>query len=146
MPELVINQTVHTVTVAPTNALLQIAPTVTQLTIVDASATQVLELSNPAIVLTAQAEKLLTVVEQQASILEVAAQGPAGASGSTSAYTHTQTTESAEWIVNHNLGVKPVVEILTTGGVLVEAEVLHVTNNQLRIYFASLFTGTARCL
>lgn len=65
---------------------------------------------------------------------------------SSAAYVHTQTTESVEWIVNHNLGVKPVVEILTTGGALVDAEVLHVTNNQLRIYFATLFTGEARCI
>lgn len=69
-----------------------------------------------------------------------------GAGGENLKYIHSQTTESAEWIVNHNLGSKPVAEIISTGGAVVEADVLHVSDNQLRVYFSAAFTGSVRCI
>lgn len=61
-------------------------------------------------------------------------------------YIHSQTTESAEWIVNHNLGEKPVAEIISTGGAVVEADVLHVSVNQFLVYFSAPNIGQVRCL
>ena len=54
------------------------------------------------------------------------------------------TTPAAEWICNHNFGYKPVVDVLSDGGMVVEAEVLHVTINQFRVYFAAPYTGSVR--
>lgn len=68
-------------------------------------------------------------------------QGPAGASQS---YTHVQGAASAEWIVNHNLGFRPSVEIFDTGGAEIDGAVLHVTPNQTRISFAVPVAGSAR--
>jgi hypothetical protein len=61
-------------------------------------------------------------------------------------FIHPQASESAEWIVNHNLGEKPIAEVRTASGAVVDADVLHVSNNQLRVYFSSAMAGEVRCL
>lgn len=41
---------------------------------------------------------------------------------------------SGEWIVNHNLGAKPAaVTVLSSGGVEVEANIVHMSDNQFRV-------------
>ena len=69
-------------------------------------------------------------------------QGPPGASGS-DIYDHTQSVASDTWTVNHNLGVKPDVEVRNSGGGVVGAEVLHVSDNITMIFFSSPRTGSA---
>lgn len=54
--------------------------------------------------------------------------------------------ESTTWVVNHNLGRKPIVTLLTQGGVEMIAEVVHTNANQLIVYFASPIAGRVRCL
>ena len=66
---------------------------------------------------------------------------PAGAAGPP--YQHIQSTPSAEWIVNHNLGWMPQITVLNAGGVEVEAQVLHSTINQARIFFRQPNAGSA---
>lgn len=61
-----------------------------------------------------------------------------------SSYVHTQAVASATWVVNHNLGFRPSVELTDTGGNEIVAEVLHVTNNQTNIYLTDAITGQAR--
>lgn len=68
---------------------------------------------------------------------------PAGAPGGT--YEHVQSPAAAEWIVNHNLGYRPNISVLTIGGVKVIAEVLHISNNQARVYFDTPMAGMAVC-
>jgi hypothetical protein len=46
--------------------------------------------------------------------------------------------------VNHTLGTRPAVAIVDSGGNEVEADVVHVSANQLLIRFAIPFTGLAR--
>jgi hypothetical protein len=60
------------------------------------------------------------------------------------AYIHLQTAASAVWTVNHNLGLRPAVTILDSGGNEVEADVVHTSANQLLIRFAIPITGLAR--
>lgn len=72
--------------------------------------------------------------------------GPAGPPGPPAAYIHTQTIPSALWVVNHNLGYRPSVEVLSPGGISVFAEVVHISLNQTEIHFVQLYTGTARFL
>jgi hypothetical protein len=64
----------------------------------------------------------------------------------TRSYVHTQTTAQTEWIVNHGLGYKPSVTVYTIGGVEVEAEVVHISDYQLRVRFSSPQTGYVRCV
>lgn len=73
-------------------------------------------------------------------------QGPRGPDGVAESYTHVQNVPSAAWTVNHNLGGRPVVAIFSVGGEEVDAQVIHVNNNQLMIYFSSAFAGSARCI
>ena len=60
--------------------------------------------------------------------------------------THTQTSESTEWIFNHNLNRRPLVQVFSTGGREVLTDVLHVSDNQCRIYFAQPMVGSARAI
>ena len=69
------------------------------------------------------------------------APGIPGTPGSTG-ITFTQGSAATEWIINHNLGYRPSASIFTTGGVRVEAEILHISVNQLRVYFAAIMAGS----
>lgn len=49
---------------------------------------------------------------------------------------YTEQREAADaWTINHNLGRRPNVQIRTLGGVEVDAEVIHVSENQVSVYF-----------
>jgi|SRR5271165_1748867 len=67
--------------------------------------------------------------------------GPPGAS-----YLFTQNSPVTLWTVNHNLGFVPSVTLYTTGGQEMDAEIVHVSNNQCLVYFISAQAGTARCV
>ena len=71
-------------------------------------------------------------------------QGPPGADGVVVSYLHNQISASSTWVVNHNLGVVPNVEVRSVGGVVIFAEVLHISNNQTQIIFNEPVAGTAR--
>lgn len=90
----------------------------------------------------------LAIVDREiVSIVSEGIQGPPGPPGASGAgFVHTQGSAATEWIVNHNLGFKPSVEIFDAGGREVEADVLHMSDNQVRIYFTSAVAGTARCV
>jgi hypothetical protein len=72
--------------------------------------------------------------------------GPPGESGAPQpAYVHTQGTPLATWVIPHNLGHWPEVNVFTTGGVEVEdVEVVNVTLNTLEVRFSQPFAGSAR--
>jgi len=74
--------------------------------------------------------------------------GPAGQSGAAGGrYEHTQASPLAVWTVNHNLGFKPVaVAVISPGGLEVNAQVQHISVNQLTITFAAPYSGSARIL
>jgi hypothetical protein len=79
---------------------------------------------------------------QQLLVTLAVGQGPAGAPGGTND-PFEQLVAAAEWIVNHNLGRRPAVTLLSTGGVEMVAEVLHVSLNQFRVYFDQPRAGLA---
>ena len=59
------------------------------------------------------------------------------------AYTHTQGTSSAVWVVAHNLGWHPNVTVQDSGGSIVEGEIAYTNNNSLTITFTGAFSGKA---
>jgi len=69
--------------------------------------------------------------------------GSSGA-GAVAAYVHQQTTSAAVWTINHNLGVRPSVEVFDSGSQQVEADVSHPNVNTTSIMFAVPITGYAR--
>lgn len=72
--------------------------------------------------------------------------GPRGLPGNGEvSYEHTQSVASAAWVVNHNLGYRPAVSVLSMGGMQMLAEVQHNSLNQAFVYFDSPTTGQAIC-
>jgi hypothetical protein len=66
--------------------------------------------------------------------------------GSSTANTFTASFSAAlSWTVNHNLGRKPIVAVFNSGGAEIEAEIVHVSNNQLVVYFVISTAGSIRC-
>jgi hypothetical protein len=80
-----------------------------------------------------------------AAINELAARPTVGGGSSSGvAYQHNQVSAAGVWTINHNLGFRPSVSILDTGGNEIEADVRHTSTNQLVIYFAIPLAGVAR--
>lgn len=79
------------------------------------------------------------------TVAGIGAQGPAGPPGASGdfSYDHTQSSASAQWIVNHNAGFRPDVEVRNSAGGVVGAEVLHVNVNQTWIMFSAPQIGSA---
>lgn len=74
------------------------------------------------------------------------ADGESAAAGSPGAsYVHTQSVASTTWTINHNLGFRPSIELLTVGGVEFQADVVHVSENQALVYLVVATAGSARC-
>lgn len=70
--------------------------------------------------------------------------GPVGPAGpAAEVFEYSPPTAQAEWVLNHNFGRLPVVQVLSPGGFEVEAEVAHVSLNQARVYFNQPQQGTA---
>ncbi len=59
-------------------------------------------------------------------------------------YTHTQASAASTWVINHNLGFYPDIEVQNTGGVVVNGRVTHTTLNQTQVQFNIAVAGTAR--
>lgn len=58
-------------------------------------------------------------------------------------YFFVQTVPSALWTINHNLGFEADVEVRSSGGVVVWADIIHINVNQVQVTFAAPFAGTA---
>ena len=58
-------------------------------------------------------------------------------------YTHTQSVSSATWTITHNLGYRPAVSVVDSGGNHVVGDVNYVSVNVLTISFSAPFGGSA---
>jgi hypothetical protein len=80
-------------------------------------------------------------------VIEVLSEGPEGPPGPAGqAFVHTQAVPASEWVINHNLGTRPAIVTLTTGGIEVFGDVLHASLNQARVTFVAPLAGFARCV
>jgi hypothetical protein len=68
--------------------------------------------------------------------------GPAGPPSPT--HTHNQPSAATTWIMNHNLGFRPSVELFNTGAQEIEADVFHPSVNQAVAVFTTPVAGFAR--
>lgn len=93
------------------------------------------------------AEKVERVVASRSQVVNVVScgsQGPRGASsGSTEPFYFM--TPLSTWVVNHNLGRRPVVSVFSVGGVEMFAEIIHTSTNQCQVMFDDPVTGYAIC-
>lgn len=113
-------------------------------------------MTTPQVQITQSAQATVEVASAADAVVEVTApaapliveinvpgpQGPPGDAGST--YVHTQETPSVTWIINHNLGIKPSVELLNSGSQEIEGDVVHTSSNQVIVSFTSPISGLAR--
>jgi len=94
---------------------------------------------------------VVAVVQRVVEVITVGLQGPPGLSpggvpADLAGYTHTQSSPSAVWTINHNLGRKPLVSLRTNGNVEFEGSLVHMSNNQVIAFLATAVAGAARCL
>jgi hypothetical protein len=87
---------------------------------------------------------VLTAVTPQPISTSISAVGASGASSQV--HVHTQSSPALTWVINHNLGFKPVISLLTVGGVEMFAEVVHTSINQVTVLFVQPTAGLARCI
>jgi len=78
------------------------------------------------------------------SVVTALTEGPQGPAGTTVAYVFTQTTPATIWTINHNLGVRPSVELLDSGSQEIEGEVSHPSLNQTIVTLSLPIAGLAR--
>lgn len=70
--------------------------------------------------------------------------GVRGPAGTAAGFNFTQASPANEWIMNHNLGYKPAIDLFTVGGVQFVAEIVHIDDNQARAYLITPLAGSAR--
>lgn len=90
---------------------------------------------------------IVSQVENTISVSAPGPQGPVGPQGpsgsSFATYTHTQTSAATTWTIVHNLGCRPSVTIVDSGGNVQIGEILYDSNNQVTVTFAAAFGGYA---
>ena len=69
--------------------------------------------------------------------------GPQGPAGTGNAFVFTQSTASATWTINHNLGRYPIFTVYDSAGTYVIGAVSNPTVNQSVLAFSAPFSGTA---
>lgn len=70
--------------------------------------------------------------------------GPAGSGASVDRfYTHNQLSASTSWVINHNMGKYPSVQIIDSSGNNVYAGIAHPSDNQTVLTFSTAFGGVA---
>jgi hypothetical protein len=69
--------------------------------------------------------------------------GNVGSNFASKTFVHQQTTASAEWVIEHNLGKRPSVTIVSSSGEVVLGKVVYMSDNALTVYFRAPFSGEA---
>lgn len=71
-------------------------------------------------------------------------EGPPGPPSPGSGFNFVQPTPALTWVINHNLGYYPAVELLSVGGVEFQSEVVHLSTNTVQIQNKIAVAGRAR--
>lgn len=76
------------------------------------------------------------------SVTNAGPQGPPGVGGL--AMNFNQVSPADEWLINHNFGYYPNINLYTTGGMEMLGQIVNVSVNQIRVYFTVPVAGSAR--
>lgn len=79
---------------------------------------------------------------------EIGPEGPPGPPGPPGGalYVHTQSVAAEEWVIQHDLGAWPVIDLFDAAGNRVAGQILNINLNQARIYYNIPVAGFARCM
>jgi hypothetical protein len=92
------------------------------------------------------AAAIATEVTNRNTAIATAVSGLGTGSGS-SGYVHTQSVAAVMWTVVHNLGGKPLVDILDTSGDQIGSpEITHLSDNSFTVSFVAPLAGLALCV
>jgi hypothetical protein len=87
---------------------------------------------------------VLTLYQEGGAIYLTLLNTDFSAGGGDGGYDHVQSSPSATWTINHNLGYRPAVSLLSAGGVEMIAEIVHTSANQVVATFKQAVAGRAR--
>lgn len=90
-------------------------------------------------------EVVITKVSQEVALTSPGPQGPAGPSGAAggSVFEFVQSTPSATWVINHNVGRKVSVTLYDDDGNVVQSDIEHGSINQATVTWSQPTTGSA---
>lgn len=101
------------------------------------------EVTNTVIVTENGSSTVVTVpVTNTVTAITQGPQGPAGAA----AFVYQQTSPATTWVINHNLGYKPSVELLDSGSQEIDGEISHPSDNQTVVTLNPASAGLARLI
>lgn len=100
--------------------------------------------NEPVLIVAVQESVHIIATEKPSFIVGSGIQGIQGISGN-AGYLHVQSTPATTWIINHNLGHYPSIELMTVGGVRFDASITHTSPNQAIVYLAVEYVGIAQC-
>jgi hypothetical protein len=108
---------------------------------------QVVTVGSPAPdVVTVETARNVVVSDKEVFVFVAGGQGLPGRDGTNSgSFELIQSSAVNPIIVNHNLGFRPNVSVKTLGGVEVIAEVIHISVNQVQVFFDVPSTGIVTC-
>ena len=58
-------------------------------------------------------------------------------------FTHVQAAATTTWVINHNLGFRPLVQAYTSGGLLIVGDIAQINLNQTTVSFTVSIAGYA---
>jgi len=83
-------------------------------------------------------------MDQDGQTVDATAQQIASLAATSAGYIHTQSVPAETWTINHNLGFRPSVELLDSGGQEIDGAVSHPSVNQTVITLSPATAGLAR--
>lgn len=103
------------------------------------------------VVVSEEAGKSVTTVQaEQIVVVTAISRGPLGPKGDKgdqgggAGYLHVQAQPSTQWIINHNLGFKPLVQLFDTASQEFDGLITHASDNQVIATLTAAVAGFAR--
>lgn len=69
--------------------------------------------------------------------------GGEGGGGSDKSYIHEQTEPKSTWIINHNLGKYPCINLVDDNNIMIMGEIEYISENEIIARFNKEYTGKA---
>lgn len=92
---------------------------------------------------------IVNSAEQTVQVVRSGPQGPPGISaGGAAFYEHTQATAVTNWVINHNLGFQPSIQVWDDSSPnpqKINAKIIHHTTAQAEVQMLTPRAGTAYC-
>jgi len=87
---------------------------------------------------------VLDPISNRITVINGGPQGPPGIGGaSTTTYLHEQDIASTSWLMSHNLGFYPNVDVFDNSGRRIRSAIIHHSINQTEVQFLTPRTGIA---